>query len=60
MGDVSGINEHKINYLKEIFFNNIDEKEEGILNFRAKKNPTYTKRVYAAKTDEKLEGKICY
>lgn len=60
LGDINSINEHKINYLKEIFFNNIEDEEEGVLNFRAKKNPTYTKKIYALMNKEKLEEDICY
>lgn len=46
-GKYKDINLYKINYLKEIFFNNIGKKEEGVLKFREKGYPTFTRKKYA-------------
>lgn len=46
-GVQSNINLYKINYLKEIFFNNIGERDEGVLKFREKGYPTFTRKTYA-------------
>ncbi len=59
LGDVDSINDHKVNYLKEVFFNNLDGNDEGVLNFRGKKNPTFSKKVYAKLTNEEVEEKVC-
>ena len=47
LGDIRDINQYKINYTKEIFWNNLTKDEEGVLRFRDKKNPTFTKKIYA-------------
>ena len=47
IGSHNDINLYKINYLKEIFFNNIGERDEGILRFREKGYPTFTRKTYA-------------
>lgn len=47
IGSQSDINLYKINYLKEIFFKHIGKKEEGVLRFREKGYPTFTRKTYA-------------
>ncbi|MBP5427117.1 MAG: FtsQ-type POTRA domain-containing protein [Clostridiales bacterium] len=47
LGNERDINLYKINYVKEIFFNKLDKEEEGILKFRNKGYPTFTKKTYA-------------
>ena len=47
LGDVEIINPYILNYTKEIFLNNINKEDEGVLRFRNGKNPTFTKKTYA-------------
>lgn len=47
IGSQSNVNLYKINYLKEIFFNSIGDRDEGVLKFREKGYPTFTRKTYA-------------
>lgn len=47
LGNIEDINQYIINYAKEIFTNNINKEDEGVLKFRNGKNPTFTKKSYA-------------
>ena len=47
LGDINDITQYKVNYTNEVFWNNLNKEEEGVLRFRDRKNPTFTKKTYA-------------